>query len=75
MFQFEPKEIALLMHWQIALLNVSLFKADWPAADRAPNVVVLHIARLTAAGGWSQLTKEILRPGKYVTQVVDFLVR
>ena len=41
MFQFEPKEIALLMHWQIALLNVSLFKAEWPAADRAPDVVVL----------------------------------
>ena len=58
MFQFEPKEIALLMNWQIALLNVSLFKADWPAADRAPNVVVLHIARLTAAGGWSQVTEK-----------------
>ena len=45
------------MHGKIALLNVSLYQADWPAADRAPNVVILHTAP-THGGGWSQVKEK-----------------
>jgi hypothetical protein len=61
------------MHWQAAILSVSLFKADGSATDRASNIVIVHIAPTRGDKVRSHRTSKILSQGNKQRKQAIFL--